>query len=336
MAKGKLKTEAMLNDKEKALQLAQDAVIKQFGKGSLIYGDIGDFPEIERISTGSLGLDLATGGGYAKGRIIEVFGPESSGKTTLTLHAIAECQKTGGLCAFIDAEHAFDAKYATNLGVQVDKLLFSQPDCGEDALNITETLCRSQAISLVVIDSVAALTPRVELEGEVGDSHMGRQARMMSQGCRKLAGVAEKTNTTIMFVNQIRMKIGVMFGNPETTTGGNALKFYASQRLEVRRAGTVKIGDEIRAITSRLKVAKNKTAPPFKQCEVDIVFGKGIDQTKEILDIGVERSIIDKSGAWYSYKNERIGQGRENASAFLKERPDIAKEIKEKILQLGP
>jgi recombination protein RecA len=286
------------------------------------------------ISSGAISLDLALGvGGYPRGRIVEIYGPESSGKTTLTLHAIAECQKKGGIAAFIDAEHALDPSYARKLGVNVDELLVSQPDHGEQALEIADTLVRSGAVDMIVIDSVAALVPRAEIEGEMGDSHVGLQARLMSQALRKLTGTVQKSATTLFFINQIRMKIGVMFGSPETTSGGNALKFYASQRLDIRRIGTIKVGDAAVGNRCRVKVVKNKLAPPFRLCEFDILFGKGISRTGDVLDLGVEAGIINKSGAWYSYGEERVGQGRDNARTFLEEHPDILAAVERKLLQ---
>lgn len=290
------------------------------------------FPEIEATSTGSLGLDIALGiGGLPKGRIIEIYGPESSGKTTLTLHAVAEEQKKGGVCAFVDAEHALDPSYAKKLGVDLEELLISQPDNGEQALEITDTLVRSGAVSVVVVDSVAALTPKSELEGDMGDSQMGLHARLMSQAMRKLTGSISKSNCMVIFINQIRMKIGVMFGSPETTTGGNALKFYSSVRLDIRRIGAIKDRDEIVGNSTRVKVVKNKVAPPFKQVEFDIMYGEGISKVGEIVDLGVKAGVVEKSGAWYSYGDERIGQGRENAKLFLKENISISNEIEEKI-----
>ena len=319
--------------KMKALELAVTQIEKQFGKGSIMKlgtGDVSD--DVQATSTGSLALDLALGvGGLPRGRVVEIFGPESSGKTTLCLHAIAETQKIGGSAAFIDAEHALDVSYAKKLGVQIDDLLVAQPDTGEQALEITETLVRSGAIDLVVVDSVAALVPRAEIEGEMGDSHMGLQARLMSQALRKLTGAISKSLTTVVFINQIRMKIGVMFGNPETTTGGNALKFYSSVRLDIRRIESIKDGQEVIGSRVRVKVVKNKTAPPFRQAEFDIMFAAGVSKVGELIDLGVEKKIIDKAGAWYSYREERLGQGREAVKAFLKENPETAKEIETKI-----
>ena len=315
--------------KMKALELAVTQIEKQFGKGSIMKlgtGDVAD--DVPATSTGSLALDLALGvGGLPRGRVVEIFGPESSGKTTLCLHAIAETQKAGGSAAFIDAEHALDVTYARKLGVQTDDLLVAQPDTGEQALEIAETLVRSGAIELVVVDSVAALVPRAEIEGEMGDSHMGLQARLMSQALRKLTGVISKSLTTVVFINQIRMKIGVMFGNPETTTGGNALKFYSSVRLDIRRIESIKDGQEVIGSRVRVKVVKNKTAPPFRQAEFDIMFAEGVSKVGELIDLGVEKKIVDKAGAWYSFREERLGQGREAVKAFLKENPGTAKEI---------
>ena len=307
-------------DRQNALQAAISCIEKQFGKGSIMR--LGEWDDAKTIvpviPTASLGLDIALGiGGYPRGRIVEIYGPESSGKTTLALHAIAETQKQGGQCAFIDAEHALDVKYARRLGVNPEELLISQPDFGEQALEIMETLVRSNAVDLIVIDSVAALVPKSEIEGDMGDSHVGLQARLMSQACRKIAGITGTTNTTIFFINQLRMKIGVMFGNPETTTGGNALKFYSSVRLDIRRIGAIKSGDQVLGNRTRVKVVKNKMAPPFKQTEFDILYNKGISLTGEILDMAVDRDLINKSGAWYSYETERIGQGRENARTWL-------------------
>ncbi len=319
-------------DKNKALETALSQIEKNFGKGSIMRLGDNKMEAIEATSTGSLGLDMALGvGGIPRGRVIEIFGPESSGKTTLTLHIIAEAQKKGGTCAFVDAEHALDPIYAKKLGVNIDELLVSQPDTGEQALEIADTLVRSGAIDVVVIDSVAALVPKAELDGEMGDSHMGLQARLMSQALRKLTGSISRTNCTVIFINQIRMKIGVMFGNPETTTGGNALKFYASVRLDIRRIGAIKDKEEVVGNQTRVKVVKNKVAPPFRQVEFDIMYGEGISKTGEIVDLGVKANIIEKSGSWFSYNNQRIGQGRENAKLFLKENPKIADEIEKKI-----
>jgi recombination protein RecA len=324
-------------DKErlKALELAVGQIEKQFGKGSIMRLGRDDVPaNIPAISTGSLGLDIALGvGGVPRGRIIEVYGPESSGKTTLTLHVIAEAQKAGGQAAFIDAEHALDVTYARKLGVRTDDLLISQPDTGEQALEITETLVRSGAIDVIVVDSVAALTPRAEIEGEMGDAHMGLQARLMSQALRKLTGAISKSNTTLIFINQIRMKIGVMFGNPETTTGGNALKFYASVRLDIRKVSAIKEGEEVTGGRVKVKVVKNKIAPPFRSAEFDIMFNEGISKIGEIIDMGVEKNIVEKSGAWFSYSGTRIGQGRENVKQFLLEHTDMASEIEVKVRQ---
>ncbi|SHI39284.1 recombination protein RecA [Palleronia salina] len=320
-------------DKQKALDSALAQIERQFGKGSIMkLGGENQFPDIEATSTGSLGLDIALGiGGLPKGRIIEIYGPESSGKTTLTLHAIAEEQKKGGVCAFVDAEHALDPQYARKLGVSLDELLISQPDTGEQALEITDTLVRSGAVSMVVVDSVAALTPKSELEGDMGDSSVGVHARLMSQAMRKLTGSISRTGCMVVFINQIRMKIGVMFGSPETTTGGNALKFYSSVRLDIRRIGSIKDRDEVVGNQTKVKVVKNKVAPPFKVVEFDIMYGEGISKTGELLDMGVKAGIVDKSGSWYSYGDERIGQGRENAKAFLRENQSIALDIEDKI-----
>ena len=320
-------------DKDKALDTALAQIERSFGKGSSMkLGQDNPVMDIEAVSTGSIGLDVALGiGGLPKGRIIEVYGPESSGKTTLALHVIAQEQKNGGICAFVDAEHALDPSYAKKLGVNLDDLLISQPDAGEQALEITETLVRSGAVSVVVVDSVAALTPRSELEGDMGDAQVGAQARLMSQAMRKLTGSISRSNCMVIFINQIRMKIGVMFGSPETTTGGNALKFYSSVRLDIRRIGALKDRDEIVGNSTRVKVVKNKVAPPFKQVEFDIMYGEGISKTGEIIDLGVKEGIIEKSGAWFSYGDERIGQGRENAKMYLKENEDICNEIEEKI-----
>ena len=320
-------------DKDKALDTALAQIERSFGKGSIMkLGQDNPVMDIEAVSTGSIGLDVALGiGGLPKGRIIEVYGPESSGKTTLALHVIAQEQKNGGICAFVDAEHALDPSYAKKLGVNLDDLLISQPDAGEQALEITETLVRSGAVSVVVVDSVAALTPRSELEGDMGDAQVGAQARLMSQAMRKLTGSISRSNCMVIFINQIRMKIGVMFGSPETTTGGNALKFYSSVRLDIRRIGALKDRDEIVGNATRVKVVKNKVAPPFKQVEFDIMYGEGISKTGEIIDLGVKEGIIEKSGAWFSYGDERIGQGRENAKIFLKENEKMCSEIEEKI-----
>ncbi|GAB5504144.1 recombinase RecA [Pyruvatibacter sp.] len=320
-------------DKSKALEAALGQIDRAFGKGSIMkLGKEGQVVEIEAVSTGSLGLDVALGiGGLPRGRIIEIYGPESSGKTTLALHTVAEAQKSGGICAFVDAEHALDPSYARKLGVDIDELLISQPDEGEQALEIADTLVRSGAIDVLVIDSVAALTPRAELEGDMGDMQPGMQARLMSKALRKLTGSISKSNTMVIFINQIRMKIGVMFGNPETTTGGNALKFYASVRLDIRRIGAIKDRDEVVGNQTRVKVVKNKVAPPFRQVEFDIMYGQGISKTGELLDLGVKADIVEKSGSWFSYDSQRIGQGRENAKNFLKENPDIADDIERRI-----
>lgn len=323
-------------DKNKALETALSQIEKAYGKGSI--WKLGQKPsiEIESISTGSLSLDLALGiGGLPKGRIIEIFGPESSGKTTLTLQVIAECQKKGGVCAFVDAEHALDPIYAKKLGVKIDELILSQPDTGEQALEIADTLVRSGAVDVLVVDSVAALVPKAEIEGEMGDSHMGLQARLMSQALRKLTGSISKTNCMIIFINQIRMKIGVMFGSPETTTGGNALKFYASVRLDIRRIGSIKDKEDVVGSQTKVKVVKNKVSPPFKTAEFDIMYGGGISKVGELIDLGVKADIVEKSGSWYSYNNERIGQGRENAKTFLINNPDIANDIESKIRKLA-
>ena len=319
-------------DKQKALESALAQIERSFGKGSIMR--LGSTPalDIAAISTGSIGLDVALGiGGLPKGRVIEIYGPESSGKTTLALHVIAEEQRSGGVCAFVDAEHALDPVYAKKLGVDIDELLISQPDTGEQALEITETLVRSGAVSVVVVDSVAALTPKAELEGEMGDAQVGAQARLMSQAMRKLTAAISRSNCMVIFINQIRMKIGVMFGSPETTSGGNALKFYASVRLDIRRIGAIKDRDEVVGNTTRVKVVKNKVAPPFKQVEFDIMYGEGISKRGELIDLGVKAGVVEKSGAWYSFADQRIGQGRENAKLFLKDNPDIAFQIEDKI-----
>jgi len=323
----------MDDNKSKALAAALAQIEKQFGKGSVMRMDDSDVIEdIQSVSTGSLGLDIALGiGGLPRGRVVEIYGPESSGKTSLTLSVIAQMQKLGGVAAFIDAEHALDPQYAAKLGVVVPDLLISQPDTGEQALEIADMLVRSGSVYIVVVDSVAALTPRAEIEGEMGDSHMGLQARLMSQALRKLTGNIKKTNTLVIFINQIRMKIGVMFGNPETTTGGNALKFYASVRLDIRRIGAIKKGDEVVGAETRVKVVKNKVAPPFKQAEFDVLYGEGISREGEIIEIGAQLKFIEKAGAWYSYNGEKIGQGKDNAREFLKENPKIAQEIEDKI-----
>ena len=319
-------------DKQKALESALAQIERSFGKGSIM--KLGSTPalDIAAISTGSIGLDVALGiGGLPKGRVIEIYGPESSGKTTLALHVIAEEQRSGGVCAFVDAEHALDPVYAKKLGVDIDELLISQPDTGEQALEITETLVRSGAVAVVVVDSVAALTPKAELEGEMGDAQVGAQARLMSQAMRKLTAAISRSNCMVIFINQIRMKIGVMFGSPETTTGGNALKFYASVRLDIRRIGQIKEREEVVGNQTRVKVVKNKVAPPFKQVEFDIMYGEGISKRGELIDLGVKAGVVEKSGAWYSFQDQRIGQGRENAKLFLKDNPDIAFQIEDKI-----
>jgi recombination protein RecA len=320
-------------EKAKALQAALAQIEKQFGKGSIMRLGEGEVVEdIQVVSTGSLGLDVALGvGGLPRGRVIEIYGPESSGKTTLTLQVISEMQKINGTCAFIDAEHALDAQYAAKLGVNLQELLISQPDTGEQALEIVDALVRSGSVDLIVIDSVAALTPKAELEGEMGDSLPGLQARLMSQALRKLTATIKKTNSTVIFINQIRMKIGVMFGNPETTTGGNALKFYASVRLDIRRTGSIKRGDEVVGNETKVKVVKNKVCPPFKTAEFDILYGEGISREGEVIDMGVTAKILEKSGAWYAYNGEKIGQGKDNAREYLKENPDIAIEIENKV-----
>ncbi len=325
----------MDENKEKALKAALAQIEKNFGKNAIMHlGDETVAVDVDVIPTGSLGLDIALGiGGLPKGRIVEIFGPESSGKTTLTLQAIAECQKQGGTCAFIDAEHALDPIYARKLGVDVDKLMVSQPDNGEQALEITDMLVRSGAVDMIVIDSVAALTPKAEIEGEMGDSHMGLQARLMSQALRKITGSAKRSNCLVVFINQIRMKIGVMFGSPETTTGGNALKFYASVRLDIRRIGSVKDGEEILGSETRVKVIKNKMAPPFKQTEFQIMYGEGINRLGEIIDLGVDIGVIGKSGAWYSYGSGKIGQGKANTVKYLTEHPEIVQEVEAKIYE---
>ena len=319
----------MDDNRKKALSAALSQIEKQFGKGSVMrMGDSGALPDIEVVSTGSLGLDIALGvGGLPRGRVVEIYGPESSGKTTLTLQAVAEAQKAGGTAAFVDAEHALDPIYAEKLGVNVDELLVSQPDTGEQALEITDMLVRSGAIDIVVIDSVAALTPKAEIEGDMGDSHVGLQARLMSQALRKLTANIKRSNTLVVFINQIRMKIGVMFGSPETTTGGNALKFYSSVRLDIRRIGAIKRGDEVIGNQTRVKVVKNKVAPPFRKAEFEIIYNEGISREGELIDLGVEAGLVDKAGSWYSYKKDRIGQGKDNARAFLKDNPEIANEI---------
>jgi recombination protein RecA len=328
------KADAKVNEnKRKALDAALGQIERQFGKGSVMrMGDEAAQRDIDSVSTGSLGLDIALGiGGLPRGRIVEIYGPESSGKTTLTLHAVAEMQKLGGTAAFVDAEHALDPNYAEKLGVNIDDLLVSQPDTGEQALEITDMLVRSGAVDVVIIDSVAALTPKAELEGDMGDHHVGLQARLMSQALRKLTSNIQRSNTLVIFINQIRMKIGVMFGNPETTTGGNALKFYSSVRLDIRRIGAIKKGDEILGNDTRVKVVKNKVAPPFKQVTFDILYGEGISREGEIIDLGVDQGIVQKSGAWYSYGKERIGQGKDKVRQFLKENPEMAQDIEQQI-----
>ncbi|MBT8119883.1 MAG: recombinase RecA [Gammaproteobacteria bacterium] len=321
----------MDDNRKKALAAALSQIERQFGKGSVMrMGDEGAVPNIETVSTGSLNLDIALGiGGLPKGRVVEIYGPESSGKTTLTLHVIAEMQKTGGTAAFVDAEHALDPQYAEKLGVNIDELLVSQPDNGEQALEITDMLVRSGAVDIVVVDSVAALTPKAEIEGDMGDSHMGLQARLMSQALRKLTANIKRSNTLVIFINQIRMKIGVMFGSPETTTGGNALKFYSSVRLDIRRIGAIKKGDEIVGNETKVKVVKNKVSPPFKLAHFEILYGEGISHEGELIDLGVEHKLIEKAGAWYSYNGDKIGQGKEKVRLFLKENPDIANTIEQ-------
>ena len=332
-APAKPATPALITEKAKALQAALAQIEKQFGKGTIMRLGEGEVvQDIEVVSTGSLGLDMALGvGGLPRGRVIEIYGPESSGKTTLTLQVIAEMQRLGGTCAFIDAEHALDTGYAQKLGVNLQELLISQPDTGEQALEIVDALVRSASVDLVVIDSVAALTPRAEIEGEMGDSLPGLQARLMSQALRKLTGGIKRSNTMVIFINQIRMKIGVMFGSPETTTGGNALKFYASVRLDIRRIGSIKKGEEVIGNETKVKVVKNKVSPPFKTAEFDILYGQGISREGEIIDMGVEAKILEKSGSWYAYNGEKIGQGRDNAREFLKENPNLAFEIENKV-----
>jgi recombination protein RecA len=321
-------------NREKALELALGSIEKQYGKGAIMRLGLTEQVDVPAISSGSTSLDICLGvGGYPRGRIIEIFGPESSGKTTLTLHAIAECQRAGGIAAFIDAEHALDISYARKLGVNVDELLVSQPDHGEQALEIADMLVRSGAVDMVVVDSVAALVPKAEIEGEMGDSHVGLQARLMSQALRKLTATVHKSNTILMFINQIRMKIGVMFGSPETTTGGNALKFYSSIRLDIRRVGSIKVGEDAIGNRTRVKVVKNKLAPPFTACEFDIMFGKGISRSGDVIDLATELKLVDKSGAWYSYCGERIGQGRDNARVYLEEHPQMLNEIEAKVFE---
>jgi recombination protein RecA len=326
----------MDDNRKKALAAALSQIEKQFGKGSVMrLGDDGAIPNVQAVSTGSLGLDIALGiGGLPRGRVTEIYGPESSGKTTLTLHVIAEVQKLGGTAAFVDAEHALDPAYAEKLGVNVDELLVSQPDTGEQALEITDMLVRSGAVDIVVVDSVAALTPKAEIEGDMGDSHMGLQARLMSQALRKLTGNIKRSNTMVIFINQIRMKIGVMFGSPETTTGGNALKFYASVRLDIRRIGAIKQGDEVVGNETKVKVVKNKVAPPFKLATFEILYGQGISREGELIDLGVANNLIDKAGAWYSYNGERIGQGKEKVRQFMKDNPEMMQEIDQKLRDL--
>lgn len=323
----------MEENRKKALGAALSQIERQFGKGSVMrLGDVPEVRDIEAISTGSLALDIALGiGGLPRGRIVEIYGPESSGKTTLTLQVIAACQRKGGTAAFVDAEHALDPAYAKRLGVNVDELLISQPDTGEQALEITDMLVRSGAVDVVIVDSVAALTPKAEIEGEMGDQHMGLQARLMSQALRKLTANIKRSNTLVVFINQIRMKIGVMFGNPETTTGGNALKFYASVRLDIRRIGNVKNGDEVIGSETRVKVVKNKVAPPFRQAEFEILYNEGISREGEMIELGVLHGFVDKAGAWFSYKGQRIGQGKDNARVFLKEHPALAQELEAKL-----
>ena len=319
-------------EKDKALDAALSQIERAFGKGSIMRLGQNSHIDIEAISTGSLGIDIALGiGGMPKGRIIEIYGPESSGKTTLALSVIAQAQKKGGTCAFIDAEHALDPGYAKKIGVDIENLLISQPDAGEQALEIADTLVRSGAIDVLVVDSVAALVPKAELEGEMGDSHMGLQARLMSQALRKLPSTVSRSNTQIIFINQIRMKIGVMFGNPETTTGGNALKFYASVRIDIRRVGSIKDKDDVIGSQTRVKIVKNKVAPPFKVVDFDIMYGEGISKTGELIDLGIKAGLVEKAGAWFSYKGEKLGQGRENAKLFLRDHPEIADEIENKI-----
>jgi recombination protein RecA len=327
---------AVAPEKEKAIELAVSSIEKAFGKGSIMRlgNEEALVKDVQAVSTGSVSLDIALGvGGFPRGRIIEIYGPESSGKTTLALHAVAEAQKKGGIAAFVDAEHALDVGYARKLGVRTDDLLISQPDTGEQALEIAETLVRSGAIDVLVIDSVAALVPKAELEGEMGDAHMGVQARLMSQALRKLTGTISKSSTIVIFINQIRMKIGVMFGNPETTTGGNALKFYATQRLDIRRIGAIKDGDAVIGNRTRVKVVKNKVAPPFKEVEFDIMYGQGISREGDVLDLAANENIVDKSGAWFSFNGERIGQGREQTKAYLREHPEILQQVEGRLFE---
>lgn len=330
----KTMTDAQTEGKSKALSLALESIEKQFGKGSIMKLGEGHKHNVETVSTGALSLDLALGGGIPKGRVVEIYGPESSGKTTLTLHAIAEVQRQGGTAAFIDAEHALDPQYAKRIGVDIENLLLSQPDNGEQALEIVETLVRSNAVDLIVVDSVAALVPRAEIEGDMGDSLPGLQARLMSQALRKLTSVISKSKATVIFINQIRMKIGVMFGNPETTTGGNALKFYASLRMDIRRISQIKQGDTVVGNRTRVKVVKNKIAPPFREAEFDIMYNEGISIPGDVLDLAVNREIVEKAGAWFSYNGEKVGQGREASKEFLKEHPEILKEIDQKVRDL--
>jgi recombination protein RecA len=328
-------TTAANDQRDKAIDLALSAIEKQFGKGTIMRLDKQPVADVKVTPTGSLGLDIALGvGGLPRGRIIEIYGPESSGKTTMTLHAIAEIQKRGGVAAFIDAEHALDVTYARKLGVKTDELLVSQPDCGEQALEIVDMLVRSNAVELIVVDSVAALVPRAEIEGEMGDSHMGLQARLMSQALRKLTAAISKSNCSVIFINQIRMKIGVMFGSPETTTGGNALKFYASVRMDIRRIGAIKSGEDVIGSRTRIKVVKNKLAPPFREVEFDMIYGEGVSIAGELIDLAVAANIIEKSGAWLAYEGERVGQGRENAKTFLREHPEVYNAIEAKVLAL--
>jgi recombination protein RecA len=324
---------AVNEQRDKAIELALSAIEKQFGKGTIMRLDTQKVQDVKVTPTGSLGLDIALGvGGLPKGRVIEIYGPESSGKTTMTLHAIAEVQKRGGVCAFIDAEHALDVTYAKKLGVKTDEILVSQPDCGEQALEIVDMLVRSNAVDLIIVDSVAALVPRAEIEGEMGDAHVGLQARLMSQALRKLTGAISKSNCSVIFINQIRMKIGVMFGSPETTTGGNALKFYSSLRMDIRRIGAIKNGEEVVGSRTRIKVVKNKLSPPFREVEFDMIYGEGVSREGELIDLAVAANIIEKSGAWLAYEGERIGQGRENAKTFLREHPEVYASIEAKVL----